>query len=79
MPDLEQKLIHSNEVGMQYNAEHTVAIIGLGYIGLPLLIAFSEKIKVLGYDNNPNRIAELRNSVILSLNSDFSVSPLRLH
>ena len=44
MTDLEQKLIHSNEVGMQYNAEHTVAIIGLGYVGLPLLIAFSEKI-----------------------------------
>ena len=36
-----------------------IAIIGLGYVGLPLGIAFAKKYKVLAYDNNPGRINEL--------------------
>ena len=38
----------------------TIAIIGLGYVGLPLAVAFSEKFKVIGLDINAQRIAELK-------------------
>ncbi len=37
-----------------------IAVIGLGYVGLPLAIAFSEKHLVTGYDTNSNRIRELQ-------------------
>jgi len=36
-----------------------IAIIGLGYVGLPLAIEFGKKYKVLGFDINQYRIAEL--------------------
>lgn len=36
-----------------------IAIIGLGYVGLPLAIEFSKKFKVLGFDINPTRVEEL--------------------
>jgi UDP-N-acetyl-D-galactosamine dehydrogenase len=36
-----------------------IAIIGLGYVGLPLAIEFGKKYKVLGFDINERRIAEL--------------------
>jgi UDP-N-acetyl-D-glucosamine/UDP-N-acetyl-D-galactosamine dehydrogenase len=37
-----------------------IAIIGLGYVGLPLAIEFSKKYKVLGFDINKDRIKELK-------------------
>ena len=36
-----------------------VCIVGLGYVGLPLAVAFAEKMPVVGFDINPTRIAEL--------------------
>jgi UDP-N-acetyl-D-galactosamine dehydrogenase len=36
-----------------------IAIIGLGYVGLPLAVAFAEKYPVVGFDINQNRINEL--------------------
>jgi UDP-N-acetyl-D-galactosamine dehydrogenase len=36
-----------------------IAIIGLGYVGLPLAIEFGKKYKVLGFDINTRRISEL--------------------
>lgn len=42
-------------------SEYKIAIIGLGYVGLPLAVAFAEKYKVLGFDINEPRIAELNN------------------
>jgi UDP-N-acetyl-D-galactosamine dehydrogenase len=36
-----------------------IAIIGLGYVGLPLAIEFAKKRSVLGFDTNPTRIDEL--------------------
>ena len=38
-----------------------IAIIGLGYVRLPLAVAFSKKFKVIGFDINNNRIQELKN------------------
>jgi UDP-N-acetyl-D-galactosamine dehydrogenase len=37
-----------------------IAIIGLGYVGLPLAVEFSKKFPVTGYDINDKRISELR-------------------
>lgn len=37
-----------------------IAIIGLGYVGLPLVVEFDKLRKVLGFDINANRIAELQ-------------------
>ena len=40
-----------------------IGIIGLGYVGLPLAVAFSKKFDVVGYDSNPKRIKNLRNAI----------------
>ncbi|MDC1007641.1 nucleotide sugar dehydrogenase [Gammaproteobacteria bacterium] len=37
-----------------------ISIIGMGYVGLPLAIAFSKKFKVVGYDIDDLRIQDLR-------------------
>jgi len=37
-----------------------IGIIGLGYVGLPLAVAFAEKYPVIGFDINQNRVNELR-------------------
>jgi UDP-N-acetyl-D-galactosamine dehydrogenase len=36
-----------------------IAIIGLGYVGLPLAVEFGKKVTVIGFDINSNRISEL--------------------
>nr|WP_026320296.1 nucleotide sugar dehydrogenase [Campylobacter ureolyticus] len=38
-----------------------IAVVGLGYVGLPLALAFSKKFDVIGYDTNESRIKELKN------------------
>jgi UDP-N-acetyl-D-galactosamine dehydrogenase len=40
-------------------SDYKIAIIGLGYVGLPLAIEFGKKFKVLGFDINHSRIEEL--------------------
>lgn len=40
-----------------------IAIIGLGYVGLPLAVAFSEKHTVIGFDINKKRVAELNSGI----------------
>ena len=41
--------------------KNKIAIIGLGYVGLPLAVAFSKKFEVIGFDINQERIQELKN------------------
>ncbi|TWI04485.1 UDP-N-acetyl-D-galactosamine dehydrogenase [Luteimonas cucumeris] len=41
-------------------AEARIAIIGLGYVGLPLAVEFGRTLDVVGFDIDPQRIAELR-------------------
>ena len=48
-----------NSVGAM-GPEHTLSVIGLGYVGLPLALALAKAYPVIGYDQNTNRIAELR-------------------
>ncbi|MFZ4561661.1 MAG: nucleotide sugar dehydrogenase [Saprospiraceae bacterium] len=40
--------------------EHHIAIIGLGYVGLPLAVEFAKKYPVLGYDIHQRRVEELQ-------------------
>ncbi len=40
-----------------------IAIIGLGYVGLPLAAAFATKYKVTGFDINSKRVAELKKGI----------------
>ena len=42
--------------------ETYIAIIGLGYVGLPLAVEFGKQFKVTGFDINISRIAELNDS-----------------
>ena len=39
--------------------KHTIAVIGLGYVGLPLARLFSTKYKTIGFDINSTRVAAL--------------------
>ena len=45
------------------NQSKQLAIIGLGYVGLPLAVAFGNKYDVLGFDINQKRIDELRRGI----------------
>ncbi len=42
------------------NKNPKIAIVGLGYVGLPLAAAFAEKYEVVGYDINEKRVGELK-------------------
>ncbi len=48
----------------------TIAVIGLGYVGLPLAVEFGKKRKVIGYDINNVRIDELRRGFDRTLEVD---------
>jgi len=47
-----------------------IAIIGLGYVGLPLARLFATKYSVVGFDINTNRISELMSGVDSTLEVD---------
>ena len=40
-----------------------LAVIGLGYVGLPIALEFAKKIKVIGFDINAKRVEMMRNHV----------------
>jgi UDP-N-acetyl-D-glucosamine/UDP-N-acetyl-D-galactosamine dehydrogenase len=42
---------------------HTLAVIGLGYVGLPLAVEFGKKYRTIGYDLSVEKIAAYRNHV----------------
>jgi len=43
--------------------QKTLAVIGLGYVGLPIALEFAKKIKVIGFDINAKRVEMMRNSI----------------
>ena len=45
------------------NKEKTLAVIGLGYVGLPIALEFAKKIKVIGFDINAERVEMMRNNI----------------
>lgn len=45
------------------NKEKRLAVIGLGYVGLPIALEFAKKIKVIGFDINAKRVEMMRNKI----------------
>ena len=40
--------------------EKQIAVIGLGYVGLPIALEFARQFRVVGFDSNPDRVAMLQ-------------------
>lgn len=64
-----------------------LALVGLGYVGMPIAVEFAKHIQVLGYDINEKRINEYKNGVdstnevgpaIKNTKVDFTADPNRL-
>jgi UDP-N-acetyl-D-galactosamine dehydrogenase len=59
-----------------------LAVVGLGYVGLPLAVAFGKQLPTLGFDRNQQRIAQLQQGEDITLELDqaelHSASALRL-
>jgi UDP-N-acetyl-D-galactosamine dehydrogenase len=43
--------------------EGTIAVVGLGYVGLPLAVTFAKHLKVVGFDIDAKRVAELQQGI----------------
>ena len=55
------------------NSPYCIGVIGLGYVGLPLAVAFSNNYSVVGYDINERRIREIQNGIDVTLEIDEPV------
>lgn len=64
-----------------------LALVGLGYVGMPIAVEFAKHIKVIGFDINEKRVNEYKNGidatnevgeVIKSTTVDFTSDPTRL-
>lgn len=70
------------------NREESLAVLGLGYVGLPLAVAFAKRVRVIGFDLNKEKIALYRQGVdptlevgdeaIRSTSVEFTVDDSRL-
>lgn len=62
LPTVKKKIVPDMTPGM-YEAllrkEKTIAVIGLGYVGLPLALEFAGRMQVLGFDVKQSRVDEL--------------------
>lgn len=45
------------------NKQEKLAVIGLGYVGLPIALEFAKKIKVIGFDINSKRVQMMKNHI----------------
>jgi UDP-N-acetyl-D-galactosamine dehydrogenase len=45
------------------NKETCLAVIGLGYVGLPIALEFAKKVKVVGFDINEKRVGMMRKKI----------------
>jgi len=71
------------------NAEAVVAVVGLGYVGLPLAVAFGKQGRTLGFDLSATKIANYRSGIdptgevaaadlAAAIHLDFTTDPARL-
>ena len=68
--------------------EEKLSLVGLGYVGMPIAVAFARKIKVVGFDLNEKKIElyksgidptkEVGNDVIKNTTVEFTADPVRL-
>lgn len=45
------------------NKEEKIALVGLGYVGMPIAVAFAKKVNVIGYDLNTKKIEVYKNGI----------------
>lgn len=45
------------------NKKEKISLIGLGYVGMPIAVAFAKKVNVIGYDLNKKKIALYKNGI----------------
>lgn len=70
------------------NREEKISLIGLGYVGMPIAVAFAKKVDVIGFDVNEEKInlykqgidptKEVGNDVISTTTVDFTCDETRL-
>ena len=70
------------------SGEETLSLVGLGYVGMPIAVAFARKVKVLGFDLNKKKIElyksgidptkEVGDEVIRHTTVEFTSDPSRL-
>lgn len=70
------------------NGETKLSLVGLGYVGMPIAVAFARKIKVVGFDLNEKKIElyksgidptnEVGDEVIRSTKVEFTADPAML-
>ena len=70
------------------NKKESLSLIGLGYVGMPIAVAFAKKVKVIGYDLNEKKIAlyksgvdptnEVGNEAIKNTTVEFTADETRL-
>ena len=70
------------------SGEEKIALVGLGYVGMPIAVAFAKKVKVIGYDLNTEKIRlykdgidptnEVGNEVIKNTKVEFTSDERRL-
>ena len=69
------------------SGKEKLALVGLGYVGMPIAVEFAKHIKVIGFDINEKRINEYRNGIdatkevgetIKSTTVDFTADAARL-
>ncbi|MDO4463118.1 MAG: nucleotide sugar dehydrogenase [Bacillota bacterium] len=70
------------------NGKEKLSLVGLGYVGMPIAVAFARKIKVVGFDLNEKKIAlyksgidptnEVGNDVIRNTAVEFTADPTKL-
>ena len=41
----------------------TIAVVGLGYVGMPLAVAFAKKTRVIGFDTNAEKVDKYKNGI----------------
>lgn len=70
------------------NGEEKISLVGLGYVGMPIAVAFSKKVKVIGYDLNAAKIElykkgvdptnEVGNEAIKNCTMEFTADETKL-
>ncbi|KMY51043.1 nucleotide sugar dehydrogenase [Peribacillus loiseleuriae] len=45
------------------NKEEKISVVGLGYVGMPIAVAFAKKVDVIGFDLNTHKIEQYKNGI----------------
>jgi UDP-N-acetyl-D-glucosamine/UDP-N-acetyl-D-galactosamine dehydrogenase len=61
--ETDEKMISENMFESILRKEKKIAVIGLGYVGLPIALEFARKVSVIGFDTNEKRIALMEEGI----------------